>query len=86
MDLSKSIEEVIHHQSSKTEVEDKVQQEIIVEKYEYRLGQPIMFREAKKGLKKKGSKLWVIKKLKIGGTIELGDPCSRQTKVVTRKL
>lgn len=47
-----------------------------------------MFREAKlqKGLKKKGSRLWVIKELKTDETIELEDPYSRRTKIVTRKL
>jgi len=46
---------------------------VTVDKDEYRPRQPIVFREAKlrKGLKKKGSRLWVIKELKNDGTIEL---------------
>jgi len=37
-------------------------------------------------LKTKGSRLWVIKKLRMDVTIELKSPYSRRTKVVTRKL
>ena len=60
-------------------------------KVECRLGKSIMLRNAKLqfqpiGLKKKGSRLRVIKKLKTDETIELKSPYSRRTKVVTRKL
>jgi len=61
---------------------------VTIEKDEYRPGQPIMLRDAKLQiwLKTKGSRLWVIKKLKNDGTIELENPYSRRTKFVTRKL
>jgi len=88
LDLSNLFEKDIHHYITKTKEEDKVQQEVTIEKDEYRPGQPIMLREVKLqiGLKKKGSRLWLIKELKIDGTIELESPYSRMTKVVTRKL
>jgi len=86
LDLSKSIEEIIPHQNSKTEEEDRVQQGKPEKEDKYSPGQPIKFREAKRGLKKKGARLWVIKKLKINRSIELEDPYSRRRKVVTRRF
>jgi len=35
---------------------------------------------------KKTKKLWVIKELKLDGTIEVEKPYSRKTKVITRTL
>jgi len=57
-----------------------------VKEDEYRRGQPIKLREAKRKGKKKKAKLWVIKKLKTNETIQLEDPYSRRIKVVTRKF
>jgi len=71
--------------------EDKVYQDAIIMKDDFKPGQPIMLRSVKlkfhpSWLKKKGSRLWVIKEVITNGTIELESPYSRRTKVVTRKL
>jgi len=43
-------------------------------------------REVRKKGQKWNLKLWVIKELKTDGSIELEEPYSRRTKVVTRRF
>jgi len=56
--------------------EDKVQPNAIIVHDEFKLGQPIMFRNAKlkfqpRWLKTKGSRLWIAKEIKTDGTLKL---------------
>jgi len=83
IEVSKPTEKVIPHQELKTE-EDRFKQGKPVKEDEYNPGQPIRLGEARRKCKKKKAKLWDIKKLKTDGTIELEDPYSRRTKVVTK--
>ena len=48
--------------------------------------QPMRHREVRKKGQKWNLKLWVIKELKTDGSIELEEPYSRRTKVVTRRF
>ena len=57
-----------------------------MEKDEYRSGQPIMLNPSRGKGMKKTKKLWVIKELKMDGTIEVEELYSRKTKVITRAL
>jgi len=78
-------EKVTPHKNLKMK-EDQDNQGKSVKEDEYRLGQPIMLRASRgKGMKKTKT-LWVIKELKMDGTIEVEGPYSRKTKVVTRAL
>jgi len=60
--------------TSCTKEEDKVHQDAIIMKDEFKPGQPIMFSSSKKKLllrrlKTKGSSLWVIKEIGTGGLL-----------------
>ena len=51
---------------------------------EYRPGQPIMLNVGRGRGRKKTRKLWVFKELKMDGKIEVEEPYSRRTKVITK--
>jgi len=64
---------------------DKVHQDAIMMKDDFKPDKPIMLRSAKlrfhlRGKKKKCSGLWFIKEVRDDGTIELESPYSRRTK------
>jgi len=71
--------------------EDKVYQDTSIMKYEFKLGQPIMFHNSKiklfhRRLKTKWSSLWVVQEIRTNGNIEIENPYSKRVKVVTMKM
>jgi len=82
---SKPKEDVTCHEKLEAK-EDRNNQGKPVEEDEYQPGQPIMLSAGRGKGMKKTKNLWVIKELKLDGKIEVEEPYTRKTKVITRAL
>jgi len=82
---SKPKEEVTRHEKLEAKG-DRKNQGKPVEEDEYQPGQLIMLTVGRGKGMKKTKKLWVIKELKLDGKIEVEEPYTRKTKVITRAL
>ena len=83
MEGSKPKEKVTCHEKLEAKG-DQNNQGKPVEGDEYRPGQPIMVNAGRGRGRKKMKKLWVIKELKMDEKIEVEEPYSRRTKVITK--